>query len=393
MRILVAGAGIAGPTLAYWLLRHGFTPTLVEAAPHLRTGGYIIDFWGAGFDIAERMGLLPALDPLGYKVQELRVVNRENRRVARLSAAIFEQMTKGRFLSLPRGDLAACIYEALEGRVETLFGDRVMHLATTNAGVTVGFQHHASRDFDLVIGADGLHSGVRHLAFGDDARFEHYLGCKAAAFQVTGYAPRDELVYVMHTEVGRQVARFTMRGNRTMFLFTFRDPDPAIAGSLADQKSFLRDRFAGCGWEVPRILDAMDEVDELYLDRVSQIRMGTAHTWSRERISLVGDAAFCVSLLAGQGSALAMVAAYILAGELSRSPQDPAGAFARYQQIFGPFVLAKQKAALRMANFFAPKSRAALAVRNRLLQVMGLPWVASLAAGRSITDKIDLPDY
>ena len=394
MRILIAGAGVAGPTLAYWLLQHGLTPTLVESAPRLRTGGYIIDFWGAGFEIADRMHLLPALEPLAYKVEEMRVVDSDGKRVAGLTTSAFFSLNQGRFLSISRGDLAACIYTALEGRVETLFGDRVTGLQSSNDRVCVEFERAGTRAFDLVIGADGLHSRVRQIAFGDEARFEKYLGCKAAAFQVAGYAPRDELVYVMHTEVGRQVARFSMRDNCTMFLLTFRDEDPAIPPALADQKALLRRRFAGSGWEVPRILEALDGVNDLYFDRVSQIRMGTAtHSWSRERIALVGDAAFCVSLLAGQGTALAMVAAYLLAGELSRSPEDPAAAFARYQQRFGPFVLGKQKAAPRMVDIFAPRSSLALALRNGALRLMGQPWLVNLAVGRSLLDRIEIPDY
>jgi 2-polyprenyl-6-methoxyphenol hydroxylase-like FAD-dependent oxidoreductase len=395
MRILIAGAGIAGPTLAWWLLHYGFTPTLVESAPTLRTGGYIIDFWGAGFDVADRMNLLPALEPLGYRVQEMRVVDSGGQCLAALPTSAFSQVTQGRFISIARGDLAACIYQALAGRAETLFGDRITRLQSSSDGVRVEFQRAAARTFDLVIGADGLHSGVRQLVFGDEARFEKYLGCKAAAFQVAGYTPRDELVYVMHTQVGQQVARFSMRDDRTMFLLTFKDKDPAIPATLAEQKSLLRQRFAGAGWEVPQILDALDGVSDLYFDRVSQIRMGTATTrsWSRERIALAGDAAFCVSLLAGQGSALAMVGAYILAGELSRSPQDSAAAFVRYQQRFGPFVFGKQNAAPRMVDFFAPRSSLALSLRNRALRLMSHPWIVNLAVGRSLYDRIEMPDY
>ncbi|MGA8531365.1 MAG: FAD-binding domain [Acidobacteriaceae bacterium] len=394
MRILIAGAGIAGPTLAWWLLHHGFTPTLVESAPCLRTGGYIIDFWGAGFDIADRMQLLPALEPLGYKVQEMRVVDDRGRSIAALPTSAFFDLTQGRFLSIARGDLAACLYRSLQGRVEAIFGDCIAQMTQSDTDVTVRFQSGDTRTFDLVIGADGLHSGVRQLAFGDEARFERYLGCKAAAFQVAGYGPRDELVYVMHTQVGKQIARFSMRDNRTMFLFTFRDKDPAIPATLGEQKAFLRHRFAGLAWEVPQILDALETASELYFDRVSQIRMGTATcSWSRERMALVGDAAFCVSLLAGQGSALAMVAAYILAGELSRSPEDPTRAFARYQQRFGPFVLGKQRAALRMVDFFAPRSALALSLRNGAVRLMSRPWIVNLAAGRSLYDRIEIPEY
>ena len=393
MRVLISGAGVAGPTLAFWLRRGGFTPTLVEAAPRLRTGGYVIDFWGAGFEIANRMGLLPHIRPYGYLVNEIRVVNDAGAPIVSLPAEVFSDATHGRFISIPRGDLAAAIYASLDGKVETLFGDRVVRLEQSSSGVEVGFASRPSRHFDLVIGCDGLHSGIRQLVFGEEARFEKYLGLKAAAFAVPGYSPRDELVYVMYTQIGRQIFRFALNDGSTMFLLTFRDDDPAIPPNLAEQKALLRARFAGAGWECPRILDALDGVSELYFDRVSQIHMGPApDAWSRGRVALLGDAASCVSLLAGQGTALAMVAASILAGELARANGDYARAFARYRQRFGPFILAKQKAATRMAGFFAPESSLSLFLRNRVMRMMGRPWVVKLAVGRSLVDRIDLSD-
>lgn len=394
MRILISGAGIAGPSLAFWLLRHGFAPTLVESSPRLRPGGYIIDFWGAGFEIANRMGLLPHIRPSGYEVQELRVVDDRNRPVASLSTKSFSRIARGQFLSIPRGDLASAIYAGLDGKVETLFGDRVVRLDPSASGIDVGFASRPARHFDLVIGCDGLHSGIRQLVFGEEARFERYLGYKAAAFETRGYPCRDELVYVLHTGIGRQIARFSMRDDRTMFLFTFHDPDPDVPSSLSDQKALLRDRFGKLRWETPQILDALDRSPGLYFDRVSQIHMGAAPgSWSRGRVALLGDAAFCVSLLAGQGTALAMVAAYILAGELRRAGGDYARAFAAYQQRFGPFVGGKQRAAPRLAGFFGPRSHVALFARNRIINLMRLPWLANMAMRRDLVDRLELPDY
>jgi 2-polyprenyl-6-methoxyphenol hydroxylase-like FAD-dependent oxidoreductase len=259
MRILISGAGIAGPTLAYWLLQHGFEPTVVERAPRLRTGGYVIDFWGAGYELAERMGLLPALIPVGYRVKEVRMVGRDGERVSGFSADVFDRSTNGRFLSLPRGELAACIYRAIEGRVETLFGESVTRVEESDRAVRVSFERAEPREFDLVIGADGLHSNIRRLVFGEQGQFERYLGYKVAAFEVAGYRPRDELVYVMYTQVGQQVARFAMRDDRSMFLFVFRDPDAGGAeGDVVAQKALLRGRFRGSGWECAQILDALD---------------------------------------------------------------------------------------------------------------------------------------
>ena len=394
MRILISGAGVAGPTLAYWLARHGFTPTLVESAPHLRTGGYIIDFWGAGFEIANRMGLLPSLRPYAYAVREVRVVDDRGRTAASLPTQVFFSMARGQFLSIARGDLAACIYATLDGKVETLFGDRVVRLEQSDSGVEVGFASRPARHFDLVIGCDGLHSGIRQLAYGNESQFEKYLGFKVAAFEVHGYAHRDELVYMMHTGIGRQVARFTMHDNRTMFLFIFEDEDPSLPATLPKQKLLLREQFGRMGWETPQILDALDQASDLYIDRVSQIHMGPApDSWSRGRVTLLGDAAFAVSLLAGQGTALSMIAAYILAGELRRAGGDHTRAFLEYQRRFGAFVLAKQKAAPRLAGFFAPRSQLGLFIRNKTMSLMNLSWIAKLAISRDITDRIELPEY
>ncbi|HEY6905738.1 MAG TPA: FAD-binding domain [Candidatus Acidoferrales bacterium] len=394
MRVLISGAGIAGSTLAYWLAHHGIEPTLVEKAPRVRTGGYVIDFWGAGYEIADRMGLLPEITLEGYKVQELRVVNRAGKKIAGFPVDAFDRLTSGRFITLSRSGLAASIFGLLEGRVEAIFGDSVAQIDQSDKCVHVVFESGAERDFDLVVGADGLHSRVREIVFGPENRFEKYLGCKVAALEVAGYRPRDELVYVLHTEVHQQVGRFTMRGDRTLFLFTFADADPVGPGDLSAQKALLRKRFGKSGWECPQILDALDAANDLYFDRVSQIRMNEQEgLWTRGRVTLVGDAASCVSLLAGQGTALAMVAAYILAGELHRSNGDYAEAFARYQSLFAPFVRDKQKAALRFAGFFAPKSKRSLFLRNQVIKLLDLPWIADLAIGRDIADRIPLPQY
>ena len=400
MKILISGAGIAGPTLAYWLNNYGFQPTIIEKAPSLRSGGYVVDFWGAGFDVADRMGLVPEILRRGYQVQEVRVVNRNNQSVAGFSAGIFAKATHGRFTSLPRGDLAAAIFEKIQGKVETIFGDSVTRIeqpekAVPGCPIKVTFESGSTREFDLVIGADGLHSRVRELVFGAQSRFENYLGYNVAAFEAGGYRPRDELVYVMYTEVGQQVTRFAMRGDRTLFLFTFQNP--AADGAAMDvpaQKALLKKRFGNSGWECPAILKLLEGNNDLYFDRVSQIRMDPQlGLWTRGRVSLIGDAASCVSLLAGEGSGLAMVAAYILAGELHRAGGDYAQAFARYQELFKPFVLKKQKSALRFAGNLAPKSKFAMSLRNQIMNLMTFPGIAQLAFGRGLVDEITLPGY
>jgi|SRR5579872_1649800 len=393
MNVLISGAGIAGPTLAYWLLRYGIQPTIVERSPKLRTGGYIIDFWGAGYDVAQRMGLIPEIQRKGYRVREVRVVNRHGHRVAGFASDAVVNATRGRYVSLARGDLAAIIFHSIEGRAETIFDDAVTGVEETPTNIRVTFEHSGARRFDIVIGADGLHSRIRDLTFGPACTFEKYLGYKVAAFSIDGYEPRDSLVYVMYTEVGQQVTRFAMRDNRTLFLFTFTDPlNSAIPSDSESQKAVLRSRFSKTGWETQRVLGALDGASEFYFDRVSQIRMPSPDLWTRGRVTLVGDAASCVSLLAGEGSGLAMVAAYLLARELEQADGNYAAAFARYQQKFEPFVRGKQKAAIRFAEAFAPRSRGTLFLRNLMFNLMSVGWGAKLVLGKGLSDDIELPD-
>ena len=396
MRVLICGAGIAGPTLAYWLAHYGIAATIVEKAPRLRAAGYVIDFWGLGFDVADRMGLLPEIRRKGYMVREVRVVNRDGKRIAGFPAEAMARIAQGRYVSLARGDLASTIFGALDGKIETIFNDSIAGVEQTEHGVHVTFESGIARDFDLLVGADGLHSRVRDIVFGPQSQFEKYLGYKVAAFEAQGYRPRDELAYVMYTEVGQQAARFALHGDRTMFLFIFADhqPDETSIGDVQAEKALLRERFGRSGWECPQILDALDATNDLYFDRVSQIQMGAqTGSWTRGRVTLVGDSAFCVSLLAGQGSALAMVAAYILAGELHNAGSDYRAAFAQYQARFEPFVTQKQKGALRFAGVFAPKSKFSMFVRNQVMNLLKIPVVANLAAGRDLADDFELPEY
>ena len=390
MRIAINGAGIAGPMLAFWLRKSDHDVLLVERSPHLRTSGYVVDFWGLGYDLAEKMGVLPRIRELGYLVNEVRLVNGNGRKVGGFGVEVFRRATHDRFTSLRRSDLAATIYGALDEGVETIFGDSIAGIHEERDCVRVTFERAAPREVDLVIGADGLHSRVRELAFGPG--HEISLGYHVAAFDADGYHPRDELTYVSHGVAGREVSRFAMRDDRTMFLFVFRDEYMRDRAPTSDdeRKAVLRNVFAGVGWEAPQILAAMENCTELYFDRVSQIRMDR---WSSGRTALVGDAGACVSLLAGEGTGLALAAAYVLAGELRQCGNDYATAFARYEARMMPFLRTKQAAAVRFASAFAPRTTFGTNFRNLVTRLFRIAPVADFFVARELRDDIELPDY
>ena len=390
MRICISGAGIAGPALAYWLLHHGHEPTLVEIAPHFRGGGYIIDFWGKGYELAGRMGILPRLQDRGYHVREVRIVDEHGRKSGGFEVEPLTRALRGRFVSLPRGVLASILYDTVKDRVETLFDTSITSLTDLGRAIRVTFSHSLPREFDLVIGADGLHSIVRRLAFPPATSSEVFLGYHVAAFEATGYQPRDDLTYVSYSRPGRQIARFAMRDDRTVFLMIFAGPEPIQAHTTEAQRDVLQRTFGGMGWETDAILAAMQRSDSLYFDRVSQVH---ASRWSNGRVALLGDAAHCPSLLAGEGCALAIIDAYVLAGELGRSGDDFAAAFLNYENRLRGFIEGKQSAAKRFASQFAPRTELGLFVRRWATKAMSLPGLTKLFLGRALRDELELPDY
>lgn len=387
---MISGAGIAGPALAFWLKAAGFQPTLMERAPRLRGGGYVVDFWGLGYDIAERMGLAAKIHRIGYHVREMRIVDNHGKRITGIDAGVFRELTGGRYVTLPRSDLSRLLFEKVKDTTEIIFGDEIIGLHEQPDGVLVKSGTLPERRFDLVIGADGLHSDVRRLAFGPQHQFEKQLGYAVAAFEVQDYRPRDEDVYLMYGQPGRMLGRFTLHGDRTLFLLVFSNRGAALPATLDQQKAMLREIYRDGKWECPCVLDELDRADELYFDSVSQIRM---QGWSRGRVALLGDAAFCVSLLAGQGSALAMISAYVLAGELANAGGRHEQAFGGYEALLRGFIDTKQRGAERFASAFAPKTQRGLWFRNQVIKAFAIPGLARLSLGRDITDTLRLPDY
>jgi 2-polyprenyl-6-methoxyphenol hydroxylase-like FAD-dependent oxidoreductase len=390
MRVAINGMGIAGPTLAYWLREWGHEPVLFEKAPAIRTGGYLIDFWGLGYEIAERMGIIPELREHGYQMQRLRMVDRDGGEEAQMDLAPLYDAQRGRFISLPRSDLASALVGACRG-IPVHFNLSIRAIAQDGAASMVTLSDGRQDRFDLVVGADGLHSQVRALAFGLEAQFERFLDCYVAAFRVRGYPHRDELTFVSHTVRGRQASRVSLRDEETLVLLICRAELIDAEGLRhADPRPALRQAYGEMGWEVPALLDAMDASDDLYFDRVSQIHL--PH-WSVDRVALVGDAAACPSLLAGEGTGLGMLEAYVLAGELHRAAGNCARALAAYESRLRTFVTAKQNGGIRFRGFFAPQTALGLMVRNLGVHVFALPLFGKRFWARALRDDFTLPEY
>jgi 2-polyprenyl-6-methoxyphenol hydroxylase-like FAD-dependent oxidoreductase len=391
MRVAINGIGVAGPTLAYWLRRFGHAPVLFEESAVVRTGGFLIDFWGLGYEIAERMNLIATLRERCYEMECLRMVASDGREQADVDLAPMRDAMRDRFISLARADLAAALLGSCSG-IPAHFGLSITAIEQDSSGCTATLSDGRRERFDLVVGADGLHSQVRALVFGREADFEQFPDCYVAAFRVRGYPHRDELTYVSHTVARRHAARVSLRDDETLVLFIWRAE--LASGNVARDreawKAILREAFAGMGWEVPELLGSMDDAADIYFDRVSQIWM--PHSTSG-RVALLGDAAAAPSLLAGEGTGLAMLEAYVLAGELHRANGDFAVAFAAFEARLRAFVAAKQRSALWFRGFFAPETAIGLAVRNLVVHALTLPFIARPLWARSFHDDFDLPEY
>jgi 2-polyprenyl-6-methoxyphenol hydroxylase-like FAD-dependent oxidoreductase len=392
MRIAINGAGIAGTALAYWLSKLGHEVVLVERAPELRTGGFVLNLWGIGYDALERMGLLPRLLELQHHADELRMVDRMGRTRGGYPSSVLLKLANGRMATLARSDIAAAIYGSLQGRVETVFGDSITAIDDDATRVRVEFERSTPREVDLVIGADGLHSRVRQLVFGPDARFEYPMGCHVASFEAAGYRPRTGNAYVAHTAPGRYVARFPMRDDRMLFFVLLRDEHlkGRIPTTHLERKRALTDALADIGWESAAILSAIGQVDDIYFDSISQIRMDA---WAKGRVVLIGDAAACPSLIAGEGAGFALAEAYVLAGELHRHGGDHAAAITRYQARLQASVARKQKHAESLAASFVPRTSLGVRVRDYATLLMRLPVFPRILMGRYFHDEIALPEY
>lgn len=342
-RVLVAGASIAGPALAHWLARFGAEVTVVERAPGLRPGGQAVDARGVAREVIRRMGLDAVVRAACTDTAGAHTVDAGGQVLETFRADDDGGDGFIADIEILRGDLSRLLYDDTRAAAEYVFGDRIAELTQDADGVDVVFAGGARRRFDLVVGADGLHSPLRAMVFGPHSRFLRHLGHVLAFYSVPNKFGLDRwLLEYQDQESGRSaLLRPIQDATRAMSMFTFACADFDVDyRDVAAQKRLLRERTAGLGWLAQDILAYLDDAPDFYLDQVAQVVMDR---WSSGRVGLLGDAAFSSSPMSGQGTGLALVGAYVLAGELAAAGWDPAPGFARYETRMRPFVEANQE--------------------------------------------------
>ncbi|GAA3677805.1 MULTISPECIES: FAD-dependent monooxygenase [Acetobacter] len=362
-RVLISGASIAGPALAFWLAHYGFDVTVVEHASTIRTGGYPIDIRGAAIDVVERMGLLPQVRAAHINTRLMTFVDGDGNEIG--AVPVYDAVgSNERDVELPRGTLATLLYDA--SRTETVryrFNDSIETLHDDGLGVHIRFTSGISERYDIVVGADGLHSRTRRLVFGAEDQFRRDLGCDFAIFSLQNDRGLSH-GGIFHAEPGRVAGLFAVQNSQRMFGFLTFVTDQGAPRDVRAQLNLIRTAYADMRWEVPRLLVAMAAADDLYFDSVSQIRM--PH-WSKGSVVLLGDAAFAPSFRSGQGTSLALVGAYVLAGELA-SHENTAAGLEAYERNLRPFVEANQALATDgRGAFFLPRTQADIDMRDHLL--------------------------
>jgi 2-polyprenyl-6-methoxyphenol hydroxylase-like FAD-dependent oxidoreductase len=388
--VLITGASIAGPALAYWLTRAGMTVTVIERAQSFRDTGQNVDVRGLGREVIRRMALKEQVKAKTTGERAIAFVDAGNRVCARIDVGDFGSDGPTAELEILRGDLARLLLEATERNVRYIFGDRICALVESSGGVDVTFEHAAPQRFDLVIAAEGIGSSTRRLVFGDEARrvpLDLYMGY----FSIPR-GPGDGAIARWFNPPGARSVFLRPGGVCTHVILTVRQPPDGQEDKTTDQqKAWLAARFADAGWEIARILDGLASAEDFYFEAIGQVKMPR---WTKGRVALVGDAGYCASPISGMGTSLALVGAYVLAGELARQA-DHEAAFAAYERIMRPYVKDAQDVPRLGPRIAQPTTKLGIALQRRAIAlVSGQPFrqiAKSLMSSKK--DAITLPDY
>jgi 2-polyprenyl-6-methoxyphenol hydroxylase-like FAD-dependent oxidoreductase len=381
LNVLISGAGIAGCTLAYWLARYGHSATVVERSGALRSSGSPVDVRGSAAQVVERMNIVPQLREARTDVAGMIFLDWAGRRSARVDLESLRRSIRPNDIELPRGDLATILHEASRDSAEFIFGDSITSLAQDDGrGVDVEFERSRPRRFDLVVGADGLHSMVRRLAFGPESSFVRHAGLYVATLPLPRSThPGREII--MLNAPGESVTLHPSR-DRPLALFVFWNPEIRAFDQFDSEqhKRILDTTYADMGWKVPDLLEAVRASNDLYFDSVSQVELTS---WARGRVTLLGDASSCVSLF-GDGSTLAIAGAHALAAALAESPADHDEAFSQYQAQHGKLVSSRQRNVSLVASLLVSRTQIGISLRNRVLLGLLSTYAAAKRIGRRL---------
>ncbi|MFC7674309.1 FAD-dependent monooxygenase [Mycolicibacterium sp. GCM10028919] len=367
---LISGASIAGPVLAYWLSEAGWDVTVVERAERLRTSGYPVDVRGTAVDVIRRMGLYDEVAEQRYRHVLVQLLAPSGRRLCTLDYGNLLSSSGSEDVELTRGVLSEILYGATKNRADYVFDDAITTLHDADDGVRVTFEHRRPETFDVVVGADGIHSNVRTLVFGDESRYLHHLGPYAAVWDLPTdmFEPGTGFFY---SHPGRTVlVERPSDGAPARAFLTFVHPEPGTVdlrdpGAVLDA---LHRAFADDRWRTGDVIDTLPGADDVYFDTVSQVRMDE---WHSGRVALVGDAAYAPAFLSGQGTSIAIAGAYVLASELVANDR-PEQAFAAYQLRLRGYVKNNQDLALRTDGTVLARTSRQLLRRNLKLRAVPL---------------------
>lgn len=374
MRVLISGAGIAGLSLALRLGQRGLTPILVERSPTLRAGGYMLGLVGPGYDAAERMGIVDELRRIQYAPQQIVYIGPNGNERWRLEGRALATLVGHRQFSLMRSDIERVLHDKVRDRAEIRFSTSVEAIDVSAAGIAATLTDGTTLDADLVVGADGLHSRIRSLCFGEEKIFVRFLGARVAAFILDHDGFPDIGPGETHsmTQVGRGAAIASIRDDRLVAFFIFRTKQERRFASVEEE---LRHSFNGAGWQVDRLLDRIPDAGSVYFDDVAQV---VCSRWASDRAVLLGDAGSAVSLIAGGGASLAMAGGLVLADALADMPDSLDRAVGQYEARMRPFVEKAQKSAQRAAALFMPDNRFHLTLRDIGLRLASSPLLAKI---------------
>ena len=372
-RVLISGAGIAGLTAAYWLVKTGWEVVVLEKAKRLREGEFVIDFSGTGWDVAVKMGLEEELRKKQMEIHSLSFQNHQGKEQSYIKMKDFiESMGVGnKHASINRRDLQNMIYDLVKNDIDIRFSSSIRSIEEKSEKVEVIFEDETKEEFNLVIGADGLHSNVRKLVFQGEEKYAKYLGYHVSAFRVNGVAGKESGQMNILRRPNKQAGILDLRDGDSLALFVFASDEENYV-PRSQRKQVLVDKFSDLEGPVPAILNGINEETSIYLDTTTQIVMPAWHT---QRVVLIGDAGYCLTLVSGQGASLAMGGAYVLAKALENNDADIEKALIEYDKRLRPFVEELQEKSRKFAGQFIPANRFGLWMTNKMVSLMKISFL------------------